>query len=66
VNQQPNNLSRVLIVAAVLVLVFIAAYFMTIQPKLAQVAASRQQLDSLQAQYAQLKQVADQNLSTWR
>ncbi len=59
-NQQPNNVSRILIVAAVLLLVFIAAYFMTVQPKLTQVAASRQQLDTLQLQYAQLKQVADQ------
>jgi Tfp pilus assembly protein PilO len=58
-NQQ-SNLNRVLIVAAVLVIVVIAAYFMVIQPKLAQVAASQQQLNSLQTQYAQLKAVADQ------
>jgi Tfp pilus assembly protein PilO len=58
-NQQ-SNLNRVLVVVAVLVVVVIAAYFMVIQPKLAQVAASAQQLNSLKTQYAQLKAVADQ------
>jgi Tfp pilus assembly protein PilO len=59
-NQQQNNLNRILIVVGVLVLVFIAAYFFVIQPKLTQVAASQQQLDSLEAQYGALKSVADQ------
>lgn len=59
-NQQPNQLNRILIVAAVLLLVGVACYFTVIQPKLTQVAASRAQLDSLQSQYADLKRVADQ------
>lgn len=59
-NQQPNRLNRILIVAGVLVLVLIAAYFSLIQSKLNQVAASKAQLASLQAQYDDLKRVADQ------
>lgn len=59
-NQQQNNLNRILIVLAVLVVVFIGAYFMVIQPKLTQVAASQAQLDSLQTTYNSLKSVADQ------
>jgi len=59
-NQQPNRINRVLIVAGVLALVLIGAYFFLIQSKLNQVAQSRAQLDSLQAQYADLKKVADQ------
>lgn len=59
-NQQPNRLNRILIVAAVLVVVAIASYFLLIQGKLNQVAQSRAQLDSLQSQYADLKRVADQ------
>lgn len=59
-NQQPNRLNRMLIVAAVLVVVAIAAYFLLIQGKLNQVAQSKAQLDSLQMQYADLKRVADQ------
>jgi Tfp pilus assembly protein PilO len=59
-NQQQSNLNRVLIVTGVLVLVLIGAYFMVIQPKLTQVAASKEQLDNLKSQYASLKAVADQ------
>ncbi len=59
-NQQESNLNRILIVVGVLALVAIGAYFMIVQPKLQQVAQSRAQLDSLQAQYNDLKRVADQ------
>jgi len=59
-NQQPNRINRILIVAAVLILVGVASYFFLIQGKLNQVAQSKAQLDSLQAQYADLKRVADQ------
>lgn len=59
-NQQQSNLNRVLIVVAVLAVVLIGAYFLVIQPKLTQVAASQAQLDSLESQYTSLKAVADQ------
>ncbi len=59
-NQQESNLNRILIVVGVLALVALGAYFMVVQPKLQQVAQSRAQLDSLQAQYSDLKRVADQ------
>jgi len=59
-NQQESNLNRILIVAGVLALVLIGAYFMVVQPKLQQVAQSRAQLDSLQSQFSDLKRVADQ------
>ncbi|MDQ6780942.1 MAG: type 4a pilus biogenesis protein PilO [Candidatus Eremiobacteraeota bacterium] len=59
-NQQPNRVNRILVVAGVLVLVMIIAYFSLIQGKLNQVAASRAQLASLQTQYDDLKRVADQ------
>jgi len=58
--QQPNRLNRILIVAGVLILVVIVAWFTLINNKLNQVAASRAQLDSLQQQYSDLKRVADQ------
>jgi Tfp pilus assembly protein PilO len=59
-NQPESNLNRILIVVGVLALVAIGAYFMVVQPKLQQVAQSQAQLDNLQAQYADLKRVADQ------
>lgn len=59
-NRNQNSLNRMLIVVGLLTLVAIASYFMVIQQKLNQVAASRAQLDSLQSQYADLKRVADQ------
>ncbi|HEV2037335.1 MAG TPA: type 4a pilus biogenesis protein PilO [Candidatus Eremiobacteraceae bacterium] len=59
-NQEQNNLNRILIVAGVLALVAIGAYFMVVQPKLQQVAQSKAQLANLQSQYSALKQVADQ------
>ncbi len=59
-NQKSNKTSRILMVAGVLALVMIAAYFTVIQQKLNQVAASQAQLDALQGQYASLKRVADQ------
>src|SRR5579872_1789547 len=58
--QQPNRLNRILIVAGVLILVVIVAWFTLINNKLNQVAASRAQLESLQQQYGDLKRVADQ------
>jgi len=59
-NQQEPNLNRILIVVGVLALVALGAYFMVVQPKLQQVAQSQAQLDSLHAQYDDLKRVADQ------
>ncbi|MDQ6767205.1 MAG: type 4a pilus biogenesis protein PilO, partial [Candidatus Eremiobacteraeota bacterium] len=59
-NQEQNNLNRILIVAGVLALVAIGAYLMVVQPKLQQVAQSKAQLANLQSQYSALKQVADQ------
>ncbi len=59
-NQQQNNLNRVLIVVGVLALVAIGAYFMVIQQKLNQVAVSRAQLSDLQNQFAELDSVARQ------
>jgi Tfp pilus assembly protein PilO len=59
-NQQQNNLNRILIVVGVLALVAIGAYFMVIQQKLNQVAVSRAQLSDLQNQFAELDSVARQ------
>lgn len=58
-NQQ-SNLNRILIVAGVLVLVAISAYFWVVQRKLAEVTASRTQLADLQNTFAQLDAVAKQ------
>ena len=59
-NQQPNRLNRIAIVAGVLILVFVAAWFTVIQQKLNQVSQSESQLADLQSKYASLKSVADQ------
>lgn len=59
-NQPESNLNRILIVAGVLLLVVIGAWFLEIQPKTSQVAQSRAQLADLQSQYQSLKTVADQ------
>lgn len=54
----PTN--RNLIVAGVIVFIALLAWFLIIQPKRQQEAATRDQIASLQAQYDNLKRVADQ------
>lgn len=57
---QMSALTRNLLVAAVVVVIGLVAYFSVIQPKLNQVAQSEAQLDSLKQEFADLKRVADQ------
>ena len=59
-NQEQNNISRILIVVGVLALVAIVAYFTLVQRKLNEVATDRTQLQSLKDQYDSLHAVAVQ------
>lgn len=55
-----NPTNRNLIVAGVIVFIALLAWFLVIQPKRQQEAATRDQIASLQTQYDNLKRVADQ------
>src|SRR5271165_6707222 len=59
-NLQLSTLNRILIVGGLFVVILLLGYFFVIQPKKNQESATRAQIADLQAQYDDLKRVADQ------
>jgi Tfp pilus assembly protein PilO len=59
-NIQLSTLNRILIVGGLFVVIALIVFFFTVQPKKNQEAVTRAQIADLQAQYDELKRVADQ------
>lgn len=59
-NIQLSTLNRILIVGGLFVVILLLGYFFVIQPKKNQESVTRAQIADLQAQYNELKSVADQ------
>ena len=59
-NVQLSVLNRILIIAGLFLIIAMLGYFFVFQPKTRQEAATRAEIADLQAQYDQLKRVADQ------
>jgi Tfp pilus assembly protein PilO len=59
-NIQLSTLNRILIVGGLFVVILLLGYFFVIQPKKNQESVTRAQIADLQAQYDELKRVADQ------
>ena len=59
-NIQLSTFNRIIIVAGLFLIIALLGYFFIIQPKTTQVKVTQAEIADLQAQYAELKRVADQ------
>jgi len=59
-NIQLSTFNRIIIVAGLFLIIALIGYFFIVQPKMTQVKVTQAEITDLQAQYAELKRVADQ------